>query len=192
MIRDIVIDSRSYRSFDESKKIGKEVLTDLIDTARLCPSAINRQPLKYRLVYEKDEVEDVISITKWAGALPEKKFPPDGHHPSAFIVVCCDTSICEDIDSARFDAGIATQTILLQACENGFGGCIIGAFKPEEMSQKLLISKKYKPIVAIALGIPDETVLICNLPSSGSTTYYRDKANIHYVPKRALEDIIIE
>lgn len=192
MIRDIVIDSRSYRSFNESIKIGKQDLLDLIDTARLCPSAVNRQPLKYRLVYEKDEVEDVLSITKWAGALPDRTFPPEGHHPSAFIIVCCDTSITEDVDAARFDAGIATQTIMLQACESGFGGCIIGAFKPEEMSQKLLIAKKYKPIVAIALGIPDETVIICNVPESGSTMYFRDKADLHFVPKRSLDDIIIE
>ena len=56
MIRDIVIESRSYRSFDESQKLGEEDLRTLIDTARLCPSAVNRQPLKYRLVFEKDEV----------------------------------------------------------------------------------------------------------------------------------------
>lgn len=192
MIRDIVIDSRSYRSFNESGKIGKQDLMDLIDTARLCPSAVNRQPLKYRLVYEKDEVEEVLAITKWAGALPDKKLPPDGHHPAAFIVVCCDTSIVEDVNAARFDAGIATQTILLQACESGMGGCIIGAFDPAIMSQKLLIAKKYKPIVAIALGIPDETVIICNVPESGSTMYFRDKADLHFVPKRSLEDIIIE
>ena len=53
MIRDIVIESRSYRSFDESQKLGEEDLRTLIDTARLCPSAVNRQPLKYRLVFEK-------------------------------------------------------------------------------------------------------------------------------------------
>ena len=39
MIRDLVIENRSYRSFDESKKIGREGLMDLADTARLCASA---------------------------------------------------------------------------------------------------------------------------------------------------------
>ena len=51
MIHDIVLESRSYRSFNESIKIGKEDLETFIDTARLCPSACNFQPLKYRLVY---------------------------------------------------------------------------------------------------------------------------------------------
>ena len=116
-------------------------------------------------------MEELLSLTHWAGFLPDAKLPPDGHHPTAFIVVCCDTSITENVDSARFDAGIASQTIMLQACEAGMGGCIIGAFKPEEVSQHLLIPKKYKPIVLLALGIPDETVFICNVPANGSTTW---------------------
>lgn len=192
MIHDIVLESRSYRSFNESIKIGKEDLETFIDTARLCPSARNSQPLKYRLVYEHDEVEELLALTHWAGFLPDVKLPPEGHHPTACIVVCCDTSVTENVDSARFDAGIASQTIMLQACEAGMGGCIIGAFKPEAVSAQLLIPKKYKPIVVLALGIPDETVFICNVPPSGSTKYYRDKANIHYVPKRSLEEVIIE
>ena len=73
MIRDLVIENRSYRSFDESRRIGREGLRDLIDTARLCPSAVNRQPLRYRLVYEPEEVEEVLGFTHWAGLLPDVK-----------------------------------------------------------------------------------------------------------------------
>lgn len=192
MIRDIVSESRSYRSFDESKKIGKENLRDLIETARLCPSAVNRQPLKYRLVYEQDEVEDVLSLTHWAGLLKDIKLPPDNHHPTAFIAILCDTSICENPDAVGIDVGIAAQTILLQACELGFGGCMIGAFDRNELSKTLLIPKKFKPVLLIALGIPDETVFICDLPKTGDTAYFRDKAGLHFVPKRSIEEIIIE
>ena len=191
MIRNLVIDNRSYRSFDESK-ISKDELTDLIETARLCPSAANRQPLKYRLVYEHDEVEEVLALTHWAGLLKDMKFPPDGHHPQAFIAVCCDTSIAEDAGYTRFDAGIASQTILLAAAEEGYGGCMLGAFDPEEVSLCLRLPKKLKPIVLIALGVPDECVILCNVPESGSTAYFRDKANVHYVPKRGLDEIIVE
>lgn len=192
LIRDTVIKSRSYRSFDESRKLSRDELLELVDTARFCPSAVNRQPLKYRLVYESEEVEEFLSITKWAGLLPDIKLPPEGHHPAAFIVICCDTSITENIDSVRFDAGIVSQTIMLQATESGLGGCIIGAFDPAGASKTLLIPKKYKPIVALAIGVPDELVIICNLPDSGDTKYFRDHANIHFVPKRSLEDIVIE
>ena len=117
MIRDLVIEDRSYRSFDESKPIGRADLEDLIDTARLCGSAVNRQPLKYRLVSEKDEVEEVLSHTHWAGLLKDIVLPPEGHHPTAFIAVCCDTTITADPSGSHFDAGMACQTIMLMAAE---------------------------------------------------------------------------
>ncbi len=192
MIKDIVSQSRSYRTFDESRTVTKDELLSLVDTARLCPSAMNRQPLKYKLVFEREETEDLLSLTKWGGSLPDLKLPPDGKHPTAFITVCCDTAICENIDSARFDAGVASQTILLSATEIGLGGCILGAFDKDTVAAKLHLSDTLKPIVIIALGKPAENVFICNMPDSGSTAYYRDKANNHFVPKRALEDIIIK
>lgn len=192
MIRDIVIDSRSYRSFNESLKIRKEDLRDLIDTARLCPSGVNRQPLKYRLVTEHDEVETVVENTAWAGLLKDRTFPPEGHHPSAFIVMCCDTKICENPDSCKVDVGIAAQTIMLQAAEAGYGGCMIGAFNPTTIAEKLRLPKKCHPVLILALGVPDETVFICNVDETGNTNYFRDKADLHFVPKRSLNDIIVE
>lgn len=191
MIRELTAESRSYRSFDESRKLGREDLVDLVETARLCPSAVNLQPLRYRLVYEHDEVEEVLALTHWAGLLKDVKLPPEGHHPTAFIAVCCDTTVRQP-ERADFDAGIASQTIMLQACELGLGGCMIGAFDRDELSKTLLISKKYKPIVLLALGIPDETVFICDIPKSGETAYFRDAAGLHFVPKRSIDDIIIE
>ena len=192
MIRDLVIENRSYRSFDESKPVGSETLKELVDTARLCGSAVNRQPLKYRLVSEKDEVEEVLSHTRWAGLLKDVVLPPEGHHPTAFIAVCCDTSITKDPAHAETDCGIAAQTILLMAAELGFGGCMIGAFDREETAVCLRLPKKLSPMLLIALGVPDETVFLCEIPESGSTDYFRDKANLHFVPKRSLEDVIVE
>ncbi len=192
MIRNTVINSRSYRSFDESKRIGESELRELIETARFCPSGVNRQPLKYRLVYEPAEAEELLALTKWAGLLKDTTLPPEGKHPTAFIVICHDTSVSENPASSAIDVGIAAQTIMLQACELGFGGCMIGAFNPDEVSKTLLISKKYKPVLLLALGFPAENVFICELPESGDTAYFRDKAGLHFVPKRALDDIIIE
>ncbi len=191
MIKDSVMSSRSYRAFDESRSISRDELLSLIDTARLCPSAMNRQPLKYKLVYEREARENLLALTKWGGSLPDLKLPPDGKHPTAFIAVCCDTDICDNIDSARFDAGIASQTILLSACEIGLGGCILGAFDKKHVANELDLPDKLVPIVIIALGKPDENVFICEVSEAGSTTYFRDENNNHFVPKRALEDIAI-
>ena len=192
MIRDLVIENRSYRSFDESKPVGSETLKELVDTARLCGSAVNRQPLKYRLVSEKDEVEEVLSHTHWAGLLKDIVLPPEGHHPTAFIAVCCDTSVTPDPAHAQFDAGMAAQTIMLMAAEEGFGGCMLMAFDKEAVSVALRLPKKLSPVVLLALGVPDETVFLCDLPADGSTAYFRDKAGVHFVPKRSLADVLVE
>ena len=34
--------------------------------------------------------------------------------------------------------------------------------------------------------------MICDLPKDGNTAYFRDKANLHFVPKRSLEEVIVE
>jgi len=56
MIRDIVINARSYRSFDENRPLSKEELEGFLDTARLCSSAMNKQALKYRVVSESAQI----------------------------------------------------------------------------------------------------------------------------------------
>jgi nitroreductase len=63
MIKDIVESSRSYRSFKSGCVIEKETLLDLVDIARKCPAAMNTQVLKYRLVTEEGEKNELISIT---------------------------------------------------------------------------------------------------------------------------------
>ena len=61
MLRDLVLKNRSYRGFDESVRISRETLEVFVDCARLCPSSVNKQPLKYFLAWEPDEVEKVLA-----------------------------------------------------------------------------------------------------------------------------------
>jgi len=46
-IHNLVRKSRSIRRFQENRRIPDEILTELVDIARFCPSAGNRQPLRY-------------------------------------------------------------------------------------------------------------------------------------------------
>ena len=78
MLKDLVLKNRSYRGFDESVRISRETLEGFVDCARLCPSSVNKQPLKYFLAWEPEEVEKVQGLTKWARALPEMVLPHPG------------------------------------------------------------------------------------------------------------------
>lgn len=192
MIKELVASNRSYRSFDESKVFTAKELETLIDTARLSSSASNRQPLKYKLCTEKSEVEKVLALTAWGGLLPDITLPPEGHHPTAFIVICHDTSVSPETKYSAVDVGIAAQTLMLAACESGYGGCMIGAFDPDKVSDALRLPLKYHPVLLLALGIPDEAVFITEIGKDGDTKYFRDKMGIHYVPKRSLESVLID
>ena len=49
MIKELVKKSRSCRGYDESRKISREELLELVDCARFAPSSVNRQPFQYLL-----------------------------------------------------------------------------------------------------------------------------------------------
>jgi len=191
MFKDLVEKNRSYRGFNEDRKITKEELYELIDTARVTASAANRQPLKYYIATEKEEVEGILSLTKWGGALPELHLPKEGTHPTAFVVILQDKNIQPNTQAVLIDVGIAAQTLLLSATEKGLGGLMIRNFGPDPLTEMLKLPENLVPVLVVALGKPEETVRLVELPIDGNTNYYRNDNNTHFVPKRELKDIVI-
>lgn len=188
MLKDLLKRNRSTRGFDETQKIDKETLKKWISYTRYCGSASNRQPLKYCLFNEKKDVEGLLSLTKWAGALPEEHLPKPHQHPVAFIVILQDTTI----SNGRFvmtDVGIAAQTILLSAVEEGYAGCMIGAFDPNKVQTYLHLEDHLVPCLLIALGKGRESIQL--IDHTDSIQYYR-KDGVHYVPKRTMDEILVE
>ena len=189
MFKDLVCKTRSYRAFDESRPITEQDMRALIDIARRVPSGMNKQPLRYRTVSTKQELELMYANTRYAAAL-RIKLPPEGHKPTGFIAIFNDTEVGSPESLALKDCGIAAQTILLAATEMGFGGCMLGSFDPARLAQDLSIPARYIPLLVIALGTPAEEVVLEDAQNS-TVTYYRDADNVHHVPKRRLEDILL-
>ena len=188
--RDIVVANRSYRGYDESYKFTEEKLKEYVDLTRFTPSSVNMQPFKYYIAYEKEKVDTIQKMTKWARALPELNLPYEGKRPTGFIVVCQDTDIYSNINRFMKDVGIVAQTILLQAAEEGLGGCMIGNFSAEEVKTTLKLTENIVPLLIIALGKPAEKIVLTDVVD-GKTDYYRDENDVHYVPKRSLSDILL-
>ncbi len=184
MIRDLLMKARSYRSFDSSVSVSKETLVSLVDNVRYTPSTRNAQGLRFCLCYEKKDCASVLALTKWAGALSDRHFPPTNHEPTAYIVICAEQDIF------MRDVGIAAQTIMLSATELGLGGCMIGSFDADKISALLDLPSEQKPRLILALGKPDETVIIEDAVD-GKLTYYRDENDVHHVPKLKTEDMIL-
>ena len=188
MLKELLMKSRSYRRFDENYAVSTETLKELVELARYVPSTVNSQPLKFKIVNTPDENKKVFECLAWAGLLKDWDGPAEGERPSAYIIILCDLSVGKD---KRYDDGICAQTIMLGAAEKGLGGCMFGSVKREKLAENLGIdTEKYSIDLVLALGKPVEEVKIVDLPESGSTAYYRDENNVHYVPKRSVEDLI--
>ena len=190
MIAETVKRSRSFRSFDSRVKIDNDTLLGFIDNARIASATMNLQPLKYRIVNTPEEVAATLKLTRWAASL-SIKLPPEGHAPTAYIVVCFDNNVVEDAEKFQKDVGICAQTIMLAAAEAGFGGCMISSFSPIELKKGLQLPANISPALVLAFGKSNETVEIVDESSDGSVTYYRENG-IHYVQKRTLEHLIVK
>lgn len=193
MLKDDVIACRSCRRFIENERISRELLVDLVDTARLVSSSGNRQPLRYAVVSDPQACAQVFDCLSWAAALPDWLGPEEGERPSGYIVVLRDEDRMLGELFTAWDEGIAAQTIMLAARAEGCGGCIIGAFKKKSLAGVIGIDDgSLTPDLVIALGKPAEDVRIAELPDDGSITYWRDENRVHYVPKRPLEDVLVQ
>ncbi|MEF2781659.1 nitroreductase family protein [Erysipelotrichaceae bacterium HCN-30851] len=190
MLKDLVLRNRSYRSFDEKREIKKEELLDLVEHARLCASSVNQQPLKYYLAYTKEDLNKIQPLTGWAKAL-KKELPYPGHYPQAFIVICQDMQIASNMQAFLKDVGIVAQTMLLRAVENKLGGCMIGNFNPKDLSKVLQLDEYLMPHLILAIGKPDETIILEDAKPGQNISYYRDEDDVHHVPKRSLDELII-
>lgn len=191
MLLDLVKQARSHRGFRQDRKVTRQELEHLVECARFTPAARNDQVLKYYLAEKPETVAAIQPLTKWAGALAELHLPRKGAEPVAYIVICLDGSLAENPAPYQRDVGIVAQTILLAAAEMGLNGCMIGSFAAGELREKLGLPEAIKPQLLLALGEGTDRIVMTDVGEDGSTTYYRDAEDIHYVPKRTLEQLIL-
>lgn len=190
MLMNLLVKNRSYRSFTE-KNLSMSELENIISATRFCASARNSQSLRYVLISSKEVCEKIFPLIKWAGAIEWN--PTENQAPTAYILICSKKNISLSETTLAIDIGISAQTILLQATEMGYGGCIIGAFNKLKVNKILNIPEDYfTSQILIALGEPAETSTIVE-GEENSLSYYRDIENQHhFVPKLPTDLLILK
>jgi len=186
--KELVLNTRSYRRFDESFFIDSEILESFIDLARLSASGANRQPLKYLIYNTPEDCMRIFPSLAWAGYLKDWPGPDKGERPSAYIIILGDKSITE---AFGIDQGIAAQSIMLGATDAGLGGCMIASVRYAELRAGLNIPDKFEILLVLALGKPVEKVILDPV-KDGDIKYWRDNEKVHHVPKRSLQELIIK
>lgn len=187
-IKELLNQNRSYRRFAQEPRLNLDDLRDLIDSVRLSPSARNDQPLKFILLESKEACDTIFPFTAWAGFLKDWPGPDVNERPTAYIIILADPELSKKYDK---DVGIAAQSILVTAVEKGFGGCMLGAIKRDRIRDSFSINEKYDIPLVIALGKPAETVVVEDIKEH-DTHYYRDKNDVHHVPKRTVDELILK
>ncbi|MBE6535072.1 MAG: nitroreductase [Ruminococcaceae bacterium] len=188
-LKNLIDKNRSHREFKAGVKIPRERIEAWILNASHCPAARNLQAIKYMIIDSDETVAELLPLTFWAASLG-KKLPPEGHGPCAFIVMCHDHTIAPLTSFFYMDIGICAQTIMLSAANEGFGGCMIGSASVEAVKNLLSLPENLEPALILGLGAPEDEVVLT--ASAGDVKYYRDENNVHYVPKRTLDEIILK
>jgi nitroreductase len=189
MLEDLIRKNRSYRRFHQDVPVPLETLRALVHLARLSASAANLQPLKYILSADPETNAHIFPHTRWAGYIKDWPGPEEGEQPAAYVVILGDTEIRKQFGC---DHGIAAQSIMLGAVERSLGGCILGAIDRDGLRQALDVPEQYEILHVLALGKPKETVVIEDVGPDGDIKYYHDDEGIHHVPKRSLEELILQ
>jgi len=140
---------QSVRSY-QKKSVEKQKITQLLEAARIAPSAGNRQEWRFIVVTEEEKRK------KLARAAAGQSFV--GEAPC--VLVCCAQTdehrmrcgqMCYPIDVA-----IAVDHITLRAVELGLGSCWIGAFSEDEVKKLLNIPEEIRVVELLTVGYPAE------------------------------------
>lgn len=185
MIYESIIKRRTIRKFAH-RPVPKDVLIKCVDAARLSPSGMNRQPLKYVIVNDPQLLLSVFSTLTWARNIPGYKHAPS-EVPKAFIVILLDTEIRKQAGS---DPGIAAMSISMVAYEAGLGSCMLGSVDRPRLQEILMVPDHLQVLLVVALGYPKEKSKAVKL-EDGDTKYWFDKKGVLNVPKRKFEDIVV-
>lgn len=184
MIYKKIATRRTIRKYTK-ELVPKDVLVKCVDAARLSPSGMNRQPLKFVIVNDEKVLTEVFRKTGWAGYLPDYG-PSEEEMPRAYIVILLDTKVRQN---PGHDVGIAAMSISMVAYDHGLGSCMLGSIDRAGLRRILNVPEDLEIVLAVALGYPAENP-IAEKVKDGNIKYWLDDNNVLHVPKRELKDIV--
>ena len=185
MIYESIIKRRTIRKY-MPQPVPPTILRNCVDAARLSPSGMNFQPLKYLVVTDATLLPKVFNTLTWARNIPDYSHAPN-EVPQAYIIILLDTNIRE---RAGNDPGIAAMSISMVAHEAGLGSCMLGSVDRAQLKKQLEIPEYLQVLLVVALGYPREQSKDIELQGS-DTRYWFDKQGVLNVPKRRLNDVVV-
>ncbi len=149
-LKDLILNRYSVREYDK-KEVKSWILGEILESARLAPSAGNTQNWRFIVVRSPD------TRTALAGASLRQYWMTTA---PVFIVICSDNLKLKKLHKDKWkkyatqDCAIAATYMMLKAVEFGLGTCWVGAFDDSKVSGILGLDKDLTPEIILTLGYP--------------------------------------
>lgn len=145
---------RSVRVYT-SEPVPRSVLEDIVDCARLAPTAMNAQPWDFVVVTEPEKLRSFAETTGHA------KFLADA--PACVVVLSKETEYYLE------DCSAATENLLLAATAHGVASCWVAgekqAYAPA-ICRQVGAPEEYRCVAIVSLGYPAEQPQVEKRPLS--------------------------
>ena len=148
---DVIRKRCSLKLHLSKKPIEPEKIEQVLDAARLAPSASNKQPWRFVLVQGDEAIDEL------AGAFNETN--QEVREAPLLIVICAreeDDVTHDGKPYYLFDAGLAVENLLLAATDLGLVTHPILMFRESEVKRILEIPDEYRVVLTTPLAYPDE------------------------------------
>jgi nitroreductase len=133
-------------------KIDPQAITSVLEAARAAPSARNNQPTQYLVINDPKTIQFLV-----------KEAFSEGNqvvaHAPALIFICAnpqDAMVREGVNYYLFDAGLATENLLLAATDLGMATHPMTGFNEPEVKRILGIPEEVKVVAATPLSCPTQ------------------------------------
>ena len=144
----LVSSRHSCRKYKDTP-VGHDLIRTVLDTARLAPSACNRQPWSF-IVLEGEQGREICSRAydrEWIRTAP------------AFIIVCGHHDEawhrgCDGKDHTDVDLSIAIEHLCLAATSLELGTCWVCNFDPAPIAAAFALPEGVEPVAIIPVGYP--------------------------------------
>jgi nitroreductase len=144
---DLINERYSVRAY-KSDPVEDEKLQQVLDAARLAPTAANRQPIQFIAIHTADRESDLKCI-----------YSADWFRKAPLVICACAVpsqawSRMDKKNYSEVDATIAMDHLILAATSLGLGTCWIAAFDPEAAREVLGLPEGVEPIAFTPIGYP--------------------------------------
>lgn len=136
-----------------TRPVPEEIITELIDAARLAPSCYNRQPWRYIFMTGEE------ALARGRAALSGGNAVWGSRAPLLIAVHSRRSNDCVTGDGRayhRFDVGLSVMSLMLAATARGLTARPVAGFDPAVIREGFGLEEEDEPLIMVVVGYRDE------------------------------------